>query len=496
MTAAHPPGHVAASQHPLGLAPTKIIAVHLNYPSRAGQRGRVPEFPSYFLKPPSSLSWSGQRIVRPREAQLLAFEGEAAVVIGRRALRLAEDEALGCVSGYTAANDVGLYDLRDCDRGSNLRAKGQDGYTPVGPVLIPAGQVDPAALLLRTWVNGELRQEDSTATLFFPFARLIADLSRLMTLEPGDIILTGTPAGAGLLEPGDVVEVELLSGSSTTGRLVNHAVEAGHALAPIGAMPAPTPALRAAAAGTPPPPDRLDPAIAKTLSTVSTATISSQLRKRGIDNAFIENVRPARPDLRMVGVAATLRYLPLREDVFAERGGGMNAQKRAVEAIRPGQVLVIDCRGDHGAGTIGDILALRAARRGAAGIVTDGCLRDSPSFASLDLPVYSGGAHAAVLGRRHVPMDTGLPVSCGNVLVMPGDVLVGDGEGVIVIPRALAAEVAAAAAEQESEESFIYERVGAGESIDGLYPLAPARRPEYDAWRARQPADKIDGGSR
>jgi len=261
-------------------------------------------------------------------------------------------------------------------------------------------------------------------------------------------------------------------------------------------MPTPTPALRAAAAGTPQPPDRLDPAVAETLTTVSTATISSQLRKRGIDNAFIENVRPARPDMRMVGVAATLRYLPLREDVFAERGGGMNAQKRAVEAIQPGQVLVIDCRGDHGAGTIGDILALRAARRGAAGIVTDGCLRDSPSFAGLDLPVYSGGAHAAVLGRRHVPMDTGLPVSCGNVLVMPGDVLVGDGEGVIVIPRVLAAEVAAAAAEQESEESFIYERVGAGESVDGLYPLAPARRPEYEAWLARQPADKSDGGSR
>ncbi|NUP04259.1 MAG: hypothetical protein HOW59_40660, partial [Nonomuraea sp.] len=208
-----------------------------------------------------------------------------------------------------------------------------------------------------------------------------------------------------------------------------------------------------------------------------------QLRARGIDHHFIEGVRPARPDLRMVGVARTLRYLPLREDVFAEIGGGMNAQKRTVEEIQPGEVLVISARGEHGAGTLGDILAMRALRRGAAGVVTDGGLRDSPSFASLDLPSYYGTAHAAVLGRRHVPMDSQLPVDCGGVLVRPGDVLVGDAEGVVVIPPALVAEVARDAARQEDEERFILERVSEGASIDGLYPLKGAWREAYEQQR-------------
>ncbi len=139
-----------------------------------------------------------------------------------------------------------------------------------------------------------------------------------------------------------------------------------------------------------------------------------------------------------------------------------------------------------GSGTIGDILALRALRRGATGIVTDGGLRDSPSFAALDLPTYHGPAHAAVLGRRHVPWAVGVAVACGGVLVEPGDVLVGDAEGVIVIPAGIAAEVAAEAAEQERQERFIYDQVSAGASIEGLYPLGPARRAQYQAWVAAQ----------
>ncbi|MBB2910495.1 2-keto-4-pentenoate hydratase/2-oxohepta-3-ene-1,7-dioic acid hydratase in catechol pathway/regulator of RNase E activity RraA [Streptosporangium becharense] len=525
--------------HPLGLAPSKIIAVHLNYRSRAEERGRFPEAPSYFLKPPSSLSHSGAPVVRPRGCEYLAFEGEIAVVVGRRAHRVSVAEALDHVAGYAAANDFGVYDLRHADRGSNVRSKGCDGFTPVGPLLLDAREVDPGRLTLRTWVNGELVQEASTEELLFPFAVLVADLSRLMTLEAGDVILAGTPAGSTVVRPGDVVEVEL----EDSGRLRNEIVEAGHDLEPIGAMPRASAADREAALGgraapatapvTGAAPDRdsgaapdrdsatatgpapatataavsgpapatapvtaaasgpVRPAVTEetlaALRTVSTATISSVLRKKGVEHHFIEGVRPARPDLRMVGFARTLRYVPLREDVFAEIGGGMNAQKRTVEEIQPGEVLVIEARGDHGAGTLGDILALRALRRGAAGVVTDGGLRDSPSFASLDLPSYYGVPHAAVLGRRHVPLEGNVPVACGGVLVMPGDLLVGDAEGVVVVPPALAAEVAAEAVEQERQERFIYERVAAGESVDGLYPIGPRWREAYEAWAETRP---------
>ncbi|MGH3319916.1 MAG: hypothetical protein ACRDN9_06985 [Streptosporangiaceae bacterium] len=142
----------------------------------------------------------------------------------------------------------------------------------------------------------------------------------------------------------------------------------------------------------------------------------------------------------------------------------------------------MDARGNREAGTIGDILALRAQTRGAAGIVTDGGLRDSVAVAALDLPTYYAATRPAVLGRRHVPWDAGLPVACGGALVQPGDVLVGDADGVVVIPPELVAEVAADATEQERQERFITERVAAGEAIEGLYPLGPTWRATYETW--------------
>ncbi|MFD0201631.1 MULTISPECIES: fumarylacetoacetate hydrolase family protein [Saccharothrix] len=464
--------------HPLGLSPSKIIAVHLNFRSRAAERGRYPDEPSYFLKPPSSLSWSGRDLVRPRGTELSAFEGEVAVVIGTRARRVSREDAHAHIRGVTAANDFAVHDLRHADRGSNLRSKGADGYTPVGPTLLDPGAVDLANLRLRTWVNGELVQDATTADLLFDVAYLIADLSRSVTLEPGDIILTGTPTGATVVQPGDVVEVALDDHEP-----LRNTVREGDELPSPGARPRVTPTDRAAAVGGSPPAVR--PATEKALREVSTATLSAQLRKRGLHHTFLTGLRPSRPDLRMVGTAHTLRFLPLREDQFAERGGGMNAQKRAVESIGPGQVLVIDAREDHGAGTLGDILALRALKRGAAGVVTDGCLRDSPAFAELDLPSCSAGAHAAVLGRRHVPWEVGVDVACAGVLVRPGDVLVGDAEGVLLIPPDLVDEVAADALRQEREERFVLARVDAGESVDGLYPLGPTRRAEYERWAGR-----------
>ncbi|MCX5554599.1 fumarylacetoacetate hydrolase family protein [Streptomyces sp. NBC_00038] len=472
--------------HPLGNPPSKIIAVHLNYRSRAKERGRVPSQPSYFLKPPSSLSGTKEAILRPEGCELLGFEGEIALVIGSRAQHVAPEDGWSYVRWVTAANDAGVYDLRYADRGSNLRSKGADGFTPIGPRLLDARELDPGALQLRTWVNSELVQDDTTDTLLFPFGQLVADLSRLVTLEPGDVILTGTPAGASVVSPGDLVEVEVSGSGLSTGRLRNP-IAAGPALDSYGAMPRVDPAEREAAYGsTYVPEPLLAKAIEDGLRSVAVATLSAQLRKRGLPHMSIDGVRPTQPGTGMVGVAHTLRYLPLREDLFKRYGNGMNAQKRAIEELRPGQVLVMDARRDTSAGTIGDILALRAQQRGAAGVVTDGGLRDSAAVTELGLPVFHGGEHPSVLGRRHIPWDTGVPIACGGALVQPGDLIVGDADGVVVVPPELAEELIADCREQEAQERFITEQVRTGHGIDGLYPLGPEWREPYEQWRKQR----------
>src|SRR5258708_16510934 len=151
--------------------PTKIIAVHLNFRGRAAERGRVPEVPSYFLKPLSSVACDGDPVVRPLGTELLTFEGEIALIVGRRARHVVPEEGLDHVGWYAAADDFGLYDLRWADRGSNLLSKGHDGFTPIGPA-VPAGDVDPRALVLRTPVNGAGGQEDGRAHPILPFRPL------------------------------------------------------------------------------------------------------------------------------------------------------------------------------------------------------------------------------------------------------------------------------------------------------------------------------------
>jgi regulator of RNase E activity RraA len=334
-------------------------------------------------------------------------------------------------------------------------------------------------------VNGELAQEDTVANMLFTFEFLIADLSRFMTLEVGDVILTGTPAGARPVQPGDEVEVEV----EGVGRLHNRIVESEQPLASFGAQPRTDPAVRALALGSNGSRSTVvSPEAQAALRTVSTATLTVQLARRGIRNSFIAGLRPTRPDLRLFGYAYTLRYLPLREDVRDQQAGGLNAQKRAIESIGPDEVLVIDARRDPGAGTIGDILAARALYRGAAGVVTDGCVRDLAALSALELPVYYQAAHAAPLGQVHVPVDSNVPIACGGALVMPGDLLVGDTDGVIVVPAALAEELAADALEQEEREQWALERVRAGESIRGVYPLSEARREDFETWRAARQA--------
>ncbi len=216
--------------------PTKIIATHLTYRSRCEEYGmaRLPDVPSYFLKPLSSLSRHRARVARPPGCRFLNYEGEIAVVIGKRCSNVPIEEALEYVAGYTVVNDWGVHDFRHADRGSMLRVKGQDGFCPLGPFLVDAADVDPENLTVRTYVNGEMVQEGNTGDdLLFPFAYQIADLSRLITLEPGDVILTGTPANSRPVEIGDLVAVEVAG----IGRLENTVVEMDRELVPVGVQP-------------------------------------------------------------------------------------------------------------------------------------------------------------------------------------------------------------------------------------------------------------------
>src|SRR5690606_4722057 len=212
-----------------------------------------------------------------------------------------------------------------------------------------------------------------------------------------------------------------------------------------------------------------------------TAGLSAQLRKRGINACVIEGVAANRPGTKIVGTAKTLRFVPGREDLFASHGGGYNAQKRAFDQVEAGEVIVIEARGETGSGTLGDILALRAQARGAAGVVTDGGVRDYDAVAEIGLPVFSNGPHPAVLGRRHVPWDVDVTIACGGATVQPGDIIVGDGDGVLVIPPALAEEVADAALAQEDEDAWIAEQVAAGHPVDGLFPMNAEWRARYEA---------------
>ncbi|HET8879025.1 MAG TPA: fumarylacetoacetate hydrolase family protein, partial [Arthrobacter sp.] len=454
------------------------------------QRGRTPEQPSYFLKPSSSLALSGSSVERPAGCELLGFEGEIALVIGKPARRVDIGDAWSHVEWVTASNDLGVYDLRYADKGSNLRSKGGDGFTPVGPALLAADSLDPERLRIRTWHNGGLVQDDTTGDLLFPFARLIADLSQLLTLEPGDIILTGTPAGASVAKPGDVVEVEVSSAGLSTGRLVTRITEGTTPFAGFGARPKTDDLQREEAygsreaAGLAAPAPVLSAELKAKLESVCTATLSSQLRKRGLDNVSIDGLTSTRPDQRIVGLARTLRYVPNREDLFKAHGGGFNAQKRAIDSVNDGEILVMEARGEKGTGTIGDILALRAQVRGAAAVITDGGVRDFSAVAALDMPTFYANPHPAVLGRRHIPWDTDITIACGGTTVQPGDIIVADADGILVIPPALAEELAEDSIAQEREETFIAEMVRQGHSVDGLYPLNAAWRSKYQDWEA------------
>jgi regulator of RNase E activity RraA len=223
------------------------------------------------------------------------------------------------------------------------------------------------------------------------------------------------------------------------------------------------------------------------LARVSTATLCTALFKRGLRNQFIQDVRPLNPTLpNMVGPAYTLRYIPAREDlnpitVFQDRG---HPQRKAVEECPPGAVFVIDSRKDARAASAGSILVSRLMKRGVAGVVTDGGFRDSPEIARLAIPAYHHRPSAPTNLTLHQALDIDVPIGCGDVAVFPGDIVVGDAEGVVVIPAHLADEIAAEATEMTAFEDFVTEEVMKGRSILGLYPPTQEQaRTDFAAWR-------------
>ena len=222
------------------------------------------------------------------------------------------------------------------------------------------------------------------------------------------------------------------------------------------------------------------------LAQTSTATLATQLFKRGLRNMFLLGVSRLNhdPGPVMVGEAYTLRYIPAREDLNGPgEYGDDHPQRYAIEHCPPGAVLVADCRRDTSAASGGDILMTRLAARGVGGMVTDGGMRDVLNIAKLAMPVYIGAPSAPASFHRHAAVDANVPIACGGVPVYPGDIVVGDLDGVIVIPRHLADEVAHDAAEQEQLETWILDQVRDGQGISGLYPPNDATRARYEAWR-------------
>jgi regulator of RNase E activity RraA len=226
------------------------------------------------------------------------------------------------------------------------------------------------------------------------------------------------------------------------------------------------------------------------LQSISTATLNAVLFKRGLRNTYVRGIHvinPAAP--RMVGPAYTLRYIPAREDLDHSDAfeNLCHPQRKAVEECPPGAVFVIDAREDSSAASAGCILLTRLMKRGCAGVVTDGGFRDTPAIGKLSIPAYhSRPASPASLVRHHA-VDINVPIGCGGVPVFPGDIVVGDAEGVVVIPRAISPIVVQEAYEQTQFEDFVQKKVEDGSSILGLYPPSAATLEDYERWRATQP---------
>jgi 5-oxopent-3-ene-1,2,5-tricarboxylate decarboxylase/2-hydroxyhepta-2,4-diene-1,7-dioate isomerase len=232
---------VGSADYLCPIEPRQVFATHLTYRSRCVEykMSKIPEHPAFFIKPLNSVSHHNAPVARPRGCQFLNYEGEVALVIGKRCKNVTLAEALDYVRGYTLCNDFGLHEFRHADRGAMVRVKGQDGFGPMGPFLVDQADLNPDELVLRTYVNGKVVQEAHVGQdLMFSFAYQVADLARVITLEANDVILTGTPANSRPVQVGDVVEVEVHG----IGRLRNTIVELDYDLQPVGIPTEVTPA--------------------------------------------------------------------------------------------------------------------------------------------------------------------------------------------------------------------------------------------------------------
>jgi regulator of RNase E activity RraA len=227
----------------------------------------------------------------------------------------------------------------------------------------------------------------------------------------------------------------------------------------------------------------------KKLKTVSTATVATALFKRGFRTQMIQGIRPLSPRSEsMVGEAFTLRYIPAREDlnkldVFRDRA---HPQRKAIEDCPPGHIMVMDSRKDPRAASAGGILVTRLMKRGVAGVVTDGGFRDSEEIGKLAIPAYHARPSAPTNLTLHQAIDINVPIGCGDAPVFPGDIVLGDNDGAIVIPAHLANEIADEAFEMTAYEDFVTEQVNAGRGIFGLYPATdPKSLEDFAAWRKK-----------
>ena len=294
-----------------------------------------------------------------------------------------------------------------------------------------------------------------------------------------------------------MVEVEVdVPGGVTSGRLKTTVTEIEASFDPaVGQLPNVDDKQREDAfgdresAGLPPVEDKqsLPAALKAKLQAAPTAGLSAQLRNRGNVDCFIEGVFPQTTGTKLVGVARTLRFIPFRADLFKSHGGGLNEQKAVFDSVREDEVIVIEARGTREAGTLGDILALRAQANKAAGVVTDGAVRDYEEVKRIGLPVFSQGPHPSVLGRKHVPWDSDITIACGGAAVQPGDIIVGDDDGVLVIPRDIAEEVVDAALKKEHEDEWVAAQVAKGASLDGMFPPTGKNKEAYLAYVESNP---------
>jgi regulator of RNase E activity RraA len=239
-----------------------------------------------------------------------------------------------------------------------------------------------------------------------------------------------------------------------------------------------------------PAPSTVSREVIERLKNITSGSLTTELFKRGLRQCFLVGLRPLNPNAaRFAGEAFTLRFIPAREDIdtyetLTPYPNPNNLQWEAVEQIGTGQVLVIDSRNDTSSASAGNVLLTRMMVKGAAAVVTDGALRDGVEVAGMPFPAYAREIVASTRLSTHHAADINVPISCAGVAIYPGDILVGDGDGVTVVPRAIAADIADAGTERDIFENYLVKRIAAGEGLYGVYPPTPQTRADFEAWKA------------